>query len=192
MKTKNHLSKTVLKIFFFVGFLFITNSFLFGQEDLENAKISLSFSNENNIKTIVATATDDEGLPIEELDLFFYVKRTFSLLPIGDVFNTTDENGVVEVLFPNDLTGDASGNVILVVKIIESDIYKDLQIEQILDWGIPTVIDHSEEKRSLWSASANAPISLIIIVSSMIFVIWYIIFYIILKLYFISKIKSLT
>ncbi|MCF6223933.1 MAG: hypothetical protein L3J34_09410 [Flavobacteriaceae bacterium] len=188
MKTRSHLSKTVLKILFFVGFLLITNSFLFGQEVLENAKISLTFSNKNDMKTIVATVTNVEGLPIEELDLFFYVKRSFSLLPIGDVFNTTDENGMVEVIFPNDLPGDTLGNVKLVVKILESDIYKDLEIKETLDWGVPTIINHSKEKRSLWSASSNAPISLIITVSSMIIVIWYIIFYIIIKLYFISKI----
>ena len=79
---------------------------MYGQDSLAVAEVSLSFSDENDIKTIIATVADQSGLPIEELDLYFYVTRTFSLLPIGDVFNTTDENGLVEVEFPNDLPGD--------------------------------------------------------------------------------------
>lgn len=168
-------------------------SIIYGQDSLEEAEVSLSFSENNDVKTITALVKDQEGLPIEELDLFFYVQRTFSLLPIGDAFNTTDENGVVVVEFPTDLPGDTEGNVEIVVKIIESDIYNDLSLETIKNWGIPTIQpDQLEEKRSLWAAAANAPITLVLSVSGMILVIWYINSYIIFVLYKISKIKPLT
>ena len=165
---------------------------MYGQDSLAVAEVSLSFSDENDIKTIIATAVDASGLSIEELDLYFYVTRTFSLLPIGDVFNTTDENGVVEIEFPNDLPGDTEGNVEIVVKIIESDLYHDLTLNVIKKWGIPTtLLDQSEEKRSLWAAAANAPITLVLATSGMILVIWFIIGYIIFKLFKISRIKPI-
>ena len=165
---------------------------MYGQDSLAVAEVSLSFSDENDIKTIIATVVDQSGLPIEELDLYFYVTRTFSLLPIGDVFNTTDENGLVEVEFPNDLPGDTQGNVEIVVKIIESDLYNDLTLEIVKNWGIPTTqLDQSEEKRSLWAAAANAPITLVLATSGMILVIWFIIGYIIFKLFKISRIKPI-
>ena len=181
-----------LKIVLVLNLVFIGNPNMYAQDDtMENATVSLSFSAKDDVKTIIATATDQTGLPIEELDLYFYVKRTFSLLPIGDSFNTTDENGVVEVKFPDDLPGDTSGNVEIVVKIIESDLYNDLSVNVTKNWGIPVRLDQSEEKRSLWAAAANAPITLVVATSGMILVIWFIIGYIIYELIKISKIKPL-
>jgi hypothetical protein len=160
---------------------------------MEEAILSVSFSEEDNTKIITTKAVDQSGLPIEDLEVYFYVKRTFSLLPIGDPFNITDENGIVEIVFPNDLPGDAEGNVIIVVKILDSDLYSDQSKEITQNWGLPTELENLEsEKRSLWASAANAPKSLIIIVCSMIFAVWYIICYIFFKLYRISKIKPLT
>jgi hypothetical protein len=192
MNSNKNLCGCFLKIILLTHLFFISGSNIYGQDSLATAKVSLSFSDENDVKTIIATAVDASGLPIEELDLYFYVTRTFSLLPIGDVFNTTDENGVVEIEFPNDLPGDTEGNVEIVVKIIESDFYHDLSLNVIKKWGLPTTqLDQSEEKRSLWAAAANAPITLVLATSGMILVTWFIIGYIIFKLFKISKIKPL-
>jgi hypothetical protein len=193
MKSKKNLYTSVLKILFLVSWIFINNSMIYGQETMEEAILSISFNEENNAKTIVATVKDQEGQPIEELDLYFYVERSFSLLPIGDIFNTTDENGMVEVEFPSDLPGDSKGNVAIVVKILESDIYKDQSLEMTKKWGVPVQLDdESKEKRSLWAAAANAPISLIVVVCSMIIGVWYVIIYIVYSLFIISKIESVN
>lgn len=193
MKSKTYQSLSFLKIFFIIVLLFSTYSMVYGQEEdvMEDAVVSISFSEEDDTKIINAMATDQEGLPIEELDLYFYVQRTFSLLPIGDTFNTTNENGIVEVKFPNDLPADEEGNVKIIVKIFESDLYNDLTLEVIKNWGIATPMTETGEKRSLWAAAANAPITLVLLISGMILVIWYINCYIIYILYKISKIKPI-
>ena len=191
MKIKKPLFCQVLKIVFFTSLLFFNNSIIYGQEEMEDALVSLSFSDETGTKIITATVTDQTGLPVEEVELFFYVQRTFSLLPIGDGFNETDENGVVEVEFPNDLPGDIEGNVTIIAIIVEHDLYNDLSIETIKKWGVPTHIKENKNERTLWAASANAPITLIVAVSGMILVVWYIILYIIFNFYSISKIKPL-
>jgi len=193
MSIHNYLNIHVLKVFVLLGIIGLNNALLYGQENMEDAIVSISFSEEENTKTIIAKATDQTGLPIEDLELYFYVKRTFSLLPIGDRFNATDENGLLEIEFPNDLPGDTDGNVIIVTKIIESDLYNDLSIEKTKNWGIPIILEDPKiEKRSLWAAAANAPISLIIIVSLMIISVWYIICFILYKLYRISRVKPLN
>jgi hypothetical protein len=176
-----------------IGVLCFSFSIIYGQESMEDAIISVSFSEENNTKTIIAKATDQSGLPIEDLELYFFVKRTFSLLPIGDDFNSTDEEGIIEIEFPNDLPGDTKGNVNIVIKLIESDIYNDLTLERTKNWGIPIIIEDQEnEERSLWAAAANAPMILIVTVSLLILSVWYVICYIIYKLYRISIIKPLN
>jgi hypothetical protein len=192
MKSKKNQFQSVLKIVLMI-FIFLNSMHFFGQDTMENAKVLLSFSEENDSKIITAVATDQEGQAIEDLELYFYVKRTFSLLPIGDIFNSTDENGIVEIEFPNDLPGDTEGNVDIVVKIIEAELYNDLTLETTKKWGVPVALfDQQDEKRSLWAAAANAPITLVISVSFLIIVVWYIIWYIIFKLYKISKIKRLN
>ena len=194
MRNHNYLNIDVLKLLILISLVAFNSSILYGQDEevMEDAILSISFSEDNDTKIITTKAVDQSGMPIEDLELYYFVKRTFSLLPIGDSFNSTDENGIIKVEFPNDLPGDTLGNVNIVVKLIESDIYNDQTLEITKNWGIPTVIEDQEtEKRSLWAAAANAPISLIVIVSSMIIAIWYIIFYIIFKLYKISKIKPL-
>lgn len=193
MSIHNYLNIQVLKVFVFLGIIGLNNSIIYGQDTMEEAIVAVSFSEEDNTKTIIAKASDQTGLPIEDLELYFYVKRTFSLLPIGDGFNATDENGILEIEFPNDLPGDPEGNLIIVVKIIESDMYNDLTIETTKNWGLPIKLEDPKiEKRSLWAAAANAPITLIISISLMIIAVWYIICYILFKLYKISRVKHLN
>ena len=193
MRINNYLNRYVLKLLILLSLIAFNSSIVFGQDVMEDAILSISFSEDNDSKIITTKAVDQSGVPIEDLELYYFVKRTFSLLPIGDPFNTTNENGIIKVEFPNDLPGDTEGNIIVVVKILESDLYNNQTLEVSKNWGIPTVLkDPESEKRSLWAAAANAPISLIAIVSSMIIAVWYIIFYIIFKLYKISRIRPLT
>jgi hypothetical protein len=171
------------------AFLFNFNAF--GQEEMQDAFVTISFEEDEESKTVIAKAVDGEGVPIVDLEMYFFVERTLSLLPIGDDFYYTDEDGIIEVEFPMDLPGDENGDLTIVAKIIESDIYNDLTLENVKNWGIPIVIeDPKDEKRSLWAAAANAPMSLIFIVSSLILAVWYVIWYIFYKLYRISKIRT--
>jgi len=190
MKSESSFICYFLKAALAIILIFTANTNSYGQEDLQDAEVTLSFSDENNIKTIQAKATDQEGTPIEDLELYFYVQRTFSLLPIGDFFNTTDENGIVEIQFPEDLPGETEGHIKIVVKIMESDMYNDLTLETIKNWGVPTPVDQFKEKRSLWAAAANAPLTLVFGISGMILAIWFIIGHIIFILYKIGKIKA--
>jgi len=165
---------------------------VYSGEEENTAIIRLKFSEEESTKYITAQLNDFRndsiGKPLEEVDLYFYVERTFSLLPIGDVFNTTDENGEVITEFPSDLPGDSIGNVKVIVKLEDADEYSDTETSEIIKWGVPTNIDIGKEKRSLWSAGANAPISLMLLTNILIAAAWGIIFYILFKIYQISKI----
>lgn len=189
MKTEKKSYKLFLLFFILGNVILAPHSQLFAQDNKMKAAVELSFSETEKSKTITAFATDEEGNPIEELDIYFYVKRTFSLLPFGDAFNSTDENGKVSVAFPNDLPGDTIGNVTIVVKILDSDNYDDLTLEIDKNWGLVTELDTTGEKRSLWAASANAPLTLVFTTSSMILASWVIYWYIIYILFKISKIK---
>lgn len=189
MKIKKHIYSQILKIIFLASLFFFNNAIMYAQDEMQDAKVTLSFSEDTDTKIITATVTDQSDLPAEEVEISFFVKRTFSLLPIGDGFNETDEDGKVEVQFPKNLPGDKEGNVTIVVKIKDSDIYNDYSIGTIKKWGVPTHLTNTMNQRSLWAASANAPITLIVSVTGMVFVIWFIILYVIFNIYKISTIR---
>ena len=87
-----------------------------------------------------------------------YVQRKFSLLPIGDRFNETDENGELTIEFPKDLPGDTLGLVNVIVKIEDADEYADTSFRKVIHCGRSLIIDMRENKRALWTASASASI----------------------------------
>jgi hypothetical protein len=170
--------------------LFLINSFVVTGQD-RNAMIQLDLHEEEGKKLITAkvieTFSDSIGDPVADLDLYFYVERTFKPLPIGDIFNTTDENGEVTIEFPADLPGDTLGNVNIIARIQESDEFADTEVSEVINWGTPLEIDHRENQRTLWAAGANAPITLLILVNSLILAAWSIIVYMIYGLYKISR-----
>jgi len=191
-KTEDSLLNRTVNLLLIIVLLLCQSLVIYAEELDNSAIIQLEFSEENSIKNITAKLiefrNDSIGDPIADVDLYFYVERTFSLLPIGDIFNTTDENGEVTIEFPSDLPGDSIGNVNVIVRLEDAEDYSDTESSQIIKWGIPAQIDFREEERSLWSAGANAPISLMLLTNILILVAWGIIFFIMYKLYRISKI----
>lgn len=152
-------------------------------------ELNLHREGEKNLITARAFEMASQGVrnPIAGLDLYFYVDRSFNPLPLGDVFSTTDDNGEATVEFPNDLPGDSVGNVKIIVRIQDSDTYAKTEVSQDIRWGLPQVNDHSENQRSLWAASANAPISLLLLVNGLIAAAWSLIIFIIIRIYQISR-----
>jgi hypothetical protein len=186
---KSILTAGIDKIAIYLVLFILQSTAVFAQD--KKAHLDLKFWEEEGKKYVTAKAHDyahdSIGAPIEEIDLYMYVQRTFSLLPIGDRFTETDEKGERTIEFPSDLPGDTLGIVDVVVKIEDADEYVDTSFSKTIDWGIPLIIDKSENKRALWAASASAPISLLILTNSLILIVWGVIFYICLKIYHISK-----
>lgn len=196
---KNHLNGSFIKIciklilsLFLVYFELQASAFRQDDERITPV-IQLRFSEEDSIKYITAQvneySSDSSGKPIAELDLYFFVQRTFSQLPIGDYFNTTNENGEVRIEFPHDLRGDSTGNVIIIARIEEDDRFEGVEVSKTASFGIPFYIDYRTNKRSLTAASANAPISLLILVNGIILVVWGIIIYIFTQIYKIRRVE---
>ena len=168
---------------------FLLSSFAASSQK-KSAEIQYSFFDDESDKRVAIQVFQQDGSElkaVEELDVLLYVERLFSYLPIGDVFNTTDEKGLVEIHFPSDLPGDSIGNLNLIIRIEDAETIRDTSIYTKVKWGIPVLYDKSEEKRSLWAARANAPISLIILVNSLLFGVWGIIIYICYEMYLIKK-----
>lgn len=155
------------------------------------AVLEVDFSEDGTTKLITASlqevVDDTTYVPVEYANITFGVQRTFSTLPIGEDYNFTDENGLVSVEFPNDMPGDSAGFVTIIVRLQDDGNYPDMEIREDIQWGIPTHLEYKENARSLAAAGVNAPISLLILVNSLIAAAWGIIFYILYKIYRVSR-----
>lgn len=97
---------------------------------------------------LVDLATGTET-PIPETDLGVFVKRLFNPLKIGE--GKTDASGEVAVEIPNNLPGDAKGNITLLARLDDNEQYGNLEASVIQPWGTPVSDKFQELPRALWS-----------------------------------------
>ncbi len=116
---------------------------------LYEARIEVEPNNEDSIKTLGIHMVNYKDQPVAEEDIIVYVKRLFSLLPIGE--GSTDEEGHCNVEIPTDLPGDPSGVLHFLVKLEDHSDYGTLINEFDLDWGLPISNDNLDQQRTLWT-----------------------------------------
>ena len=168
-------------LLFFIQQLFAQDSTSGG-----SAKISLSFPEKDSVRQVTANLTN-AGTAVKDIDIHFYVKKSFGLLPLEGDFTTTDENGEASVDFPTDLPGDVSGNVIVIARVEDDEKLGNVEAMKTVNWGIPVKAESGVAVRSLSSSGDNAPCPLTITVTSLVVIVWGIIFYILYQLILIKK-----
>ncbi len=89
-------------------------------------------------------------IPVPETAVGIFIHRSFKPLKIGE--GTTDENGEASVEVPNNLPGDAKGDIMLMAKLDENETYGNLETAVVQKWGIPVSDKLNELPRALWSA----------------------------------------
>jgi len=166
---------------------------MFGQDSSHavKAKITISFGVEDSIKQVKAIITKTEAngndAAVKGVEVHFYIKKSFGLLPLEGDFTTTDENGESSVDFPTDIPGDKSGDVTVIAKVEDNDELGNLETIKTVKWGVPVNTEQSVPTRALWASANNAPWPLTITVTGIVVIVWGIIFYIIFQLVAIKK-----
>ena len=87
---------------------------------------------------------------VPETDLGVFVKRLFNPLKLGE--GKTDVAGEATIEIPKDLPGDAKGNITLIGKLEENDVYGNLEASVVQNWGTPVSDELKELPRALWSS----------------------------------------
>jgi hypothetical protein len=100
------------------------------------------------LKLVDLSTGTETAVPETELGVF--VKRLFNPLKLGD--GKTDETGEAIIEIPKDLPGDAKGNITLLARLDENDVYGNLEAAVVQQWGIPVSHEVKELPRALWSS----------------------------------------
>ena len=126
--------------------------------DLEimDLNLEISFEIEDSIKylSVLATTLDSDGnkIPIEEVAIDIGVQRLYSVLPIDDI--ETDEEGIGVLEFPDNLPGDAEGNIMIVAKVDDSDDFGTVEYTASQKWGTAVSYEMKPLPRQLFSDEA--------------------------------------
>jgi len=151
-----------------------------------SAKITVSFSDQDSVKQVIAKLTNADTA-VSGIDVHFFVKKSFGLLPLEGDFTTTDDKGEASVDFPADLPGDLSGNLVVIAKVEDDEKVGNIEATKTINWGVPVKEESKTVARSLSASRNNAPWPLTITVTSLVVIVWGIIFYILYQLVLIKK-----
>lgn len=164
---------------------------LFNDADAEIAikesNMTMQLEESDGVKTakIVFKGLDDKNqlVAMKDAEVRFYIKRTYSLLPLSDANISTDENGEASIEVPAGIAGDEKGNIQIIARLEDNETYGMVMASTTKTWGKATQIENNLSDKELWASRANAPVYLVIGVNAMLLGIWGTILYIIYLLY---------
>lgn len=138
----------------------------------KDANIVAKLISEDDVNSISATLVDSKSNePIADTDLKVQVQRLFRPQTIGEEFNTTDEDGTINVEIEKGIPGiDGKLNFEVVLK--ESDDYGTVKAIVETNIGVPIVDKSTFDSRELWGSRAKAPLILLISLNIMLFGVW--------------------
>ncbi len=166
--------------------LFILLCLVYGNlngQDLE-ATMKMEFAKDDSLNICKVFVSSNDSV-VKEVEVKLYVKRLFSLLPVGDA-TATDEDGMATFEFPKDIPADLNGKLLVIAKIEDDDNYANTEVSGEINWGTPRKAN-AELERSLAGSRANAPIYFIVVSNLIIFGIWGTLVYVVLQLFRIKR-----
>lgn len=117
-----------------------------------NAELSMKVEEDGDKKMVTLMVTDFQDQPLDRTKVKLFVKRLYSLLPVGD--ERTDSTGTAAFEVPGDIPGDFEGNITLVGLIERDRKLGNIETRQEVNWGVPNTYSVSEERKNLWTQSA--------------------------------------
>ncbi len=163
---------------------------------IKKAKLVLDTLNEDGVRSIRITSLEKNGSewkPVKGVEVKIMVKRLLGDLPIGDEESyTTDSSGQIIAQFKRDsLPGDINGNLVLLAKTEDNDLYGNLLIEKNCKWGKPLQDNNDAfNSRTLWGAHFKTPFWLLGIAYSIIIGVWGIIIFLVVQIFKIKKLGA--
>lgn len=161
---------------------------------ITKAKITLDTSNADGVRNITVSVLkkeDTKWVPAADVEMKVGIQRLGGILSAGEEDNyTTDSSGTVTVEFKRDkLPGDQNGNLLLVAKVEDNELFGSLIVEKKALWGVATKVDTAFfDQRTLWSTRFRTPYWLLFMAYSIIFGVWGTLIYLIRQ---VIKIKKL-
>ena len=130
----------------------------------------------------------NDTIAVKKAEATLYLKRYFGNLKLNAA--KTDSSGSVVFAVPLDLTGDATGNIELVVKISDDEQFGDFRNSITVTMGQPMTKPSLTDQRAIWGVMSKAPVWLYFLYGSVVAVVWGGIFHILFGMYKIYRLGN--
>lgn len=154
-----------------------------------DVNLNMELSLVDSVKTVSLRAyalVDGEEVPVPDEDVYVYVKRMFRDLPVGEDF--LDENGEYSTEIPDDIPGDAEGNIEIIARFNDHYLFGTVEDRQTIQWGVPTRYEYAVSQRTLWTQIA--PLWMIITLSVLLTGVWGHYIFVIVQLFTLRRIAK--
>ena len=162
--------------------------------EITKAKINIDTVSEEGARSIsvqVMKYENNEWVPAGEVEMKIGIRRLGGILSAGDEeIYTTDSSGVATVQLKKDsLPGDAKGNIVLVAKVEDNDLFGNLLVDKTVPWGVAAKPGTDFfDQRALWATAIRTPLWLLFMAYSIVIGVWGTIFYLIFQIVKLKKI----
>ncbi len=106
--------------------------------------------------------------PVADVTVGLFVKRSFFPMKIGE--GKTDSTGTVSIEIPSKLAGDSAGNIVLIGKVDENEVFGNLEASSTQKWGLANSVKNEELPRALWSS--HPPIWMLVVFIILMATVW--------------------
>lgn len=157
------------------------------QDEKINGNIALQMGSNDSMHVITAAVTNiNTQQPVKNVELIFYVQRTFGLMKVAE--GTTDTTGIINTEFPLVIQGsDSTRNFTLIAKVKDNDVMNDTAFQVVLKSKLSFPV-HKPIPPSI--AGAHAPWWLVITFISAVGAVWILFVYVVYLVYRIKKASS--
>lgn len=174
----------VYKQYIIILLSFLLTVTVAAQGEKINGNIALQVGSNDSMHVITATVTNSTTqLPVKDVELIFYIQRTFGLMKVAE--GTTDTTGIISAEFPLDIQGsDSSGKMTLLAKVSDNDVMKDTVFQVVLKSKLSFPADKPIPPSI---AGAHAPWWLVITFTAAVGAVWLLFVYVVYLVYRIKK-----
>lgn len=153
-------------------------------QDKKNGIIALQINDNDSMHVITAYVTDAATqLPLKDVEITFYVKRTFGLMKVAD--GTSDSTGIVSGEFPRTIpASDTSNKLIVLAKVEDNDVINDTVFQTTAQSKLKFPKDIPVPRSII---GAHAPWWLVITFISVVGTVWLLFVYVVYLVYRIKK-----
>jgi len=152
--------------------------------DLSKSRIKIDTAEDKKIVATLLELKDSLWVPVKGVDMKLAVKRLGGDLNVNETPTyTTDSLGMVNADFKLlNLPGDSLGNLILIAKVEDNDVYGNLTTEKTVPWGTVARYQAPFNERSLFARRGWSPLWLEWMAYSIIIAVWFVLLYLFIQI----------
>lgn len=150
-----------------------------GNVEITKAKIQIDTSADKKITATLLELKDTVWTPVKAVDVKIAIKRLDADLNVAETPTyATDSLGIASADFIRDsLPGDSKGNITLIAKVEDNDLYGNLSSEKLVPWGKSIKYYTEFDKRTLFARRGKSPLWLELLAYSIVVAVWGVLIY---------------